>query len=107
MFYIDNLNLAESKMDSKGSEIFCTACGKRWNLKEDGNLVALVQLDGEPFKYFAAHRDEWAVETCFVYPGAIQYWGPAEVCDQTTVTLALEMYADGTEKFVSEHPSRF
>ena len=23
------------------------------------------------------------------------------------VTLALEMYADGTEKFVSEHPSRF
>ena len=33
--------LAESKMDSKGSEIFCTACGKRWNLKEDGNLVAL------------------------------------------------------------------
>ena len=51
---------------------------------------ALVELDGEPYKYFVAHRDEWAVETCFVYPGAIQYFGPSEVCDQPTRTLALE-----------------
>ena len=51
---------------------------------------ALVELDGAPFKYFAAHRDEWAVETCFVYPGAIQYFGPSEVCDQPTKTLSLE-----------------
>ena len=51
---------------------------------------ALVELDGKPFKYFEAHRDEWAVETCFTYPGAIQYYGPAEVCDITTRTLALE-----------------
>ena len=51
---------------------------------------ALVELDGAPFKYFEAHRDQWAVETCFVYPGAIQYYGPTEVCDITTVTLALE-----------------
>ena len=51
---------------------------------------ALVELDGNPFKYFAAHREQWAVETCFTYPGAIQYYGPAEVCDITTVTLALE-----------------
>ena len=51
---------------------------------------ALVELEGAPFKYFAAHRDEWAVETCFVYPGAIQYFGPSEVCDLTTRTLALE-----------------
>ncbi|MBQ8814143.1 MAG: diphosphate--fructose-6-phosphate 1-phosphotransferase [Lachnospiraceae bacterium] len=51
---------------------------------------ALVELDGAPFKYFEAHRDEWAVETSFVYPGAIQYYGPAEVCDATTKTLALE-----------------
>ncbi|MBQ8597242.1 MAG: diphosphate--fructose-6-phosphate 1-phosphotransferase [Lachnospiraceae bacterium] len=51
---------------------------------------ALVELDGAPFKYFEAHRDEWAVETCFKYPGAIQYYGPTEVCDITTVTLALE-----------------
>ncbi len=51
---------------------------------------ALVELDGAPFKYFEAHRDEWAADTCFVYPGAIQYYGPAEVCDITTVTLALE-----------------
>jgi len=51
---------------------------------------ALVELDGAPFKYFEAHRDEWAENTCFVYPGAIQYYGPTEVCDITTVTLALE-----------------
>ena len=51
---------------------------------------ALVELEGKPFQYFAAHREQWAQETCYVYPGAIQYWGPAEVCDQTTVTLALE-----------------
>ena len=51
---------------------------------------ALVELDGKPFQYFAAHRDQWAVETCFVYPGAIQYFGPSEVCDQPTITLSLE-----------------
>ncbi|MBQ7841424.1 MAG: diphosphate--fructose-6-phosphate 1-phosphotransferase [Lachnospiraceae bacterium] len=51
---------------------------------------ALVELEGKPFKFFEAHREEWAVDTCFVYPGAIQYYGPAEVCDLTTVTLALE-----------------
>ena len=51
---------------------------------------ALVELDGKPFKFFAENREQWAVETCYVYPGAIQYWGPTEVCDTTTVTLALE-----------------
>ena len=51
---------------------------------------ALVRLDGAPFKYFAEHRDEWAKNTCYIYPGPIQYWGPAEVCDQCTKTLALE-----------------
>jgi len=52
--------------------------------------MALVELDGAPFKFFAANREKWAVETCYVYPGAIQYWGPSEVCDQTIITLALE-----------------
>lgn len=51
---------------------------------------ALVELEGKPFKTFAANRDEWANNTCYVYPGPIQYWGPSEVCDQTTRTLALE-----------------
>ena len=51
---------------------------------------ALVELEGKPFKFFEANRDEWAVETAYVYPGAIQYFGPSEVCDLTTVTLALE-----------------
>jgi len=51
---------------------------------------ALVELDGAPFKFFEAHRAEWAVETCYIFPGAIQYFGPSEVCDVTTKTLALE-----------------
>ena len=51
---------------------------------------ALVEIDGKPFKFFEAHREQWAKETCYTYPGAIQYYGPAEVCDLTTRTLALE-----------------
>ena len=51
---------------------------------------ALVELDGKPFKYFEANRDTWAVETSYLFPGAIQYYGPSEVCDLTTRTLALE-----------------
>ena len=51
---------------------------------------ALVELDGNPFKTFEAKRGVWAIDTCYLYPGPIQYWGPAEVCDKTTITLALE-----------------
>ncbi|MBF0575437.1 diphosphate--fructose-6-phosphate 1-phosphotransferase [Dysgonomonas sp. GY617] len=51
---------------------------------------ALVKLDGAPFKFFAANRENWAINTEYVYPGPIQYFGPTEVCDQTTVTLRLE-----------------
>ena len=51
---------------------------------------ALVRLDGAPFKEFASRRNQWARETCFVYPGPIQYFGPTEVCDQATKTLQLE-----------------
>ena len=51
---------------------------------------ALVRLDGAPFKEFAAHREAWAEQTAFVYPGPIQYFGPTEVCDQCTMTLKLE-----------------
>ena len=76
------------------------ACGmpitKMMNIErrhgEDKPVIkkALVELDGKPFKYFEAHRDEWAVETSYTFPGAIQYYGPTEVCDLTTRTLALE-----------------
>jgi pyrophosphate--fructose-6-phosphate 1-phosphotransferase len=51
---------------------------------------ALVELEGAPFKTFVANREKWASETCYLYPGPIQYWGPTEVCDQPTRTLALE-----------------
>ncbi|PLB85792.1 diphosphate--fructose-6-phosphate 1-phosphotransferase [Dysgonamonadaceae bacterium] len=51
---------------------------------------ALVKLDGAPFQYFKSKRDEWAIETDYVYPGPIQYFGPTEVCDQPSKTLQLE-----------------
>jgi pyrophosphate--fructose-6-phosphate 1-phosphotransferase len=51
---------------------------------------SLVDLNGPPFKIFAALRDELALKTCFKYPGSIQYFGPHEICDATTITLQLE-----------------
>lgn len=51
---------------------------------------ALVELNGAPFKAFVAQREKWAKETCYVYPGPIQYWGASSVCDITTKTLFLE-----------------
>ena len=51
---------------------------------------ALVELEGKPFKTFAAKREEWSRNTAYLYPGPIQYWGPTEVCDQPTKTLQLE-----------------
>ena len=52
---------------------------------------ALVDLNGAPYKFFAAHRAEWAdANTSYIYPGPIQYYGPTEVCDQPTHTLMLE-----------------
>ena len=51
---------------------------------------ALVELDGKPFKAFVKERDRWAEKTCFLFPGAVQYFGPAEVCDAPTKTLQFE-----------------
>ena len=51
---------------------------------------ALVRLDGAPFRKFASKRDEWAINTCYMYPGPIQYFGPSEVCDQPSMTLRYE-----------------
>ncbi|WP_294082303.1 diphosphate--fructose-6-phosphate 1-phosphotransferase [Proteiniphilum sp. UBA5384] len=58
---------------------------------------ALVELNGAPFKYFESQRDQWAIETDYVYPGPIQYFGPTEVCDQPSKTLQLEQ--NGMIKF--------
>jgi len=54
---------------------------------------ALVELDGAPFKKFASQREDWAINTKYIYPGPIQYFGPTEVCDAPTKTLQLEQKA--------------
>ena len=51
---------------------------------------ALVKLDGGPFKKFAEKREKWAKETSYIYPGPIQYFGSAEVCDLPPKTLVYE-----------------
>lgn len=51
---------------------------------------ALVKLDGAPFKFFAANRESWSVDTKYVYPGPIQFFGSPDICDQPTITLKLE-----------------
>ncbi|MDE6859960.1 MAG: diphosphate--fructose-6-phosphate 1-phosphotransferase [Duncaniella sp.] len=51
---------------------------------------ALVQLDGAPFLKFAKEREGWKYNTCYTYPGPIQYFGPTEVCDQPSLTLVYE-----------------
>ncbi|HEX2950582.1 MAG TPA: diphosphate--fructose-6-phosphate 1-phosphotransferase, partial [Armatimonadota bacterium] len=55
---------------------------------------ALTETDGNPFKFFAANRDNWAINDAYIFPGPIQYFGPSEVCDIPTKTLALEKSAD-------------
>lgn len=51
---------------------------------------ALVDLNGIPFQFFKAHRDQWEVETCYNNPGPIQYWGPENITDRPTKTVWLE-----------------
>ncbi|HDQ14358.1 MAG TPA: diphosphate--fructose-6-phosphate 1-phosphotransferase [Sediminispirochaeta sp.] len=51
---------------------------------------ALVELQDRPFKTFAANRDSWSIKTSYAYPGAIQYFGPEELCDQPPMSLELE-----------------
>ena len=51
---------------------------------------ALVELDGPVFAQLANNREDWAMNDRYLFPGAIQYFGPSSVCDITTVTLQLE-----------------
>lgn len=51
---------------------------------------ALVKLDGPVFKKLEENREDWALNDKYLFPGAIQYFGPSSVCDLTTVTLQLE-----------------
>jgi pyrophosphate--fructose-6-phosphate 1-phosphotransferase len=51
---------------------------------------ALVDLNGPVFKKLEKNREEWALTDSYLYLGAIQYFGPSEVSDAITQTLALE-----------------
>lgn len=66
---------------------------KRQGHKKPVIQKALVDLEGEPYKFFVSKRGEWAYSTNYIYPGPIQYFGPPEICDQPTVTLQLERFS--------------
>lgn len=88
---ISNLSKPASEWVAGGMPITKMMNMERRN-GEDKPVIrkALVELEGAPFKFFEANRDKWAKETAYLYPGAIQYYGPESVCDITTRTLALE-----------------
>lgn len=88
---ISNLSKPASEWVAGGMPITKMMNMERRN-GEDKPVIrkALVELEGAPFKFFEANRDTWAKETAYLYPGAIQYYGPESVCDITTRTLALE-----------------
>ena len=48
------------------------------------------RLDGPVFKQLQDNREDWAMNDRYLFPGAVQYFGPSSVCDITTVTLQLE-----------------
>ena len=51
---------------------------------------ALVNLNGRPYLKYASMRETLALNTLYQYPGPIQYFGPAEICDRPSMTLLLE-----------------
>lgn len=51
---------------------------------------ALVDLEGDPFKFFAKHRERWALDDDYRFPGPIQFAGPHSLCNETTFTLKIE-----------------
>ncbi len=51
---------------------------------------ALVNLNGKPYLKFASMRETLMLNTLYQYPGPIQYFGPAEICDRPSMTLLLE-----------------
>ena len=52
----------------------------------------MVDLEGAPFKHFVENRDKWALETCYIYPGPIQFFGPEELVDKISYTLFFEQF---------------
>lgn len=91
MACVRNISRAASEWEAGGIPLTMMMNMERRN-KNDVPVIrkALVELEAVPFKTFAANREEWGKGVDFVYPGPIQYFGPSEVCDRVTITLALE-----------------
>lgn len=88
---VKNLNASADQWSAGGVPLtMMMNMEQRHGSKKPVIRKALVELEGKPFKTFASKRSEWALKTSFLFPGAIQYFGPSEVADQPTKTLQLE-----------------
>ena len=91
MAYVKNLTKPASSWVAGGAPItMMMNMEKRHGHLKPVIQKALVKLDAAPFLKLESHREEWALEMRYIYPGPIQYFGPTEVCDATTYTLRLE-----------------
>ncbi len=91
MSAVQNLNQSVDKWEAGGIPLTMmmnleTRHGKRKPVIRK----ALVDLEGKPFKELCKYRSTWAKKNCFLYPGAIQYYGPPEICDCPPITLQIE-----------------
>jgi pyrophosphate--fructose-6-phosphate 1-phosphotransferase len=91
MASVSNLSLPATKWVAGGMPITMMFNMEQRHGKQKPVIKkALVDLNGKPFKYFVSQRETWAINTSYSFPGAIQYYGPSDVCDLPTKTLILE-----------------
>ena len=112
----------EFQMDSKGSEIFCNACGKRWNWREDGYLQALegeTEFDHIP-DWFAWERQQVAQQIdrgeysfsdeveVYSLPRVLRYipLGKARLTHDAVNGFQLEGHYRGKKYYIHRQPSQ-
>ena len=92
MTLVQNLNKPVSEWSVGGVPITMMMHMEKRNAKMKPVIKkSIVDLNKSPFKYFAQHRKQWALDDCYEYPGPIQYFGPDELCNAITKTLDLEL----------------
>lgn len=89
--YVSNLTKPSSQWVAGGVPVTMMLCLEMRKGKPTPVIKkALVELESGPFRAFAVNREKWAIGDEYVFPGPIQYFGPPEISDAPTKTLAFE-----------------